>query len=52
MLKSSRGDEKKKTKAILDVEGRLKMLSTRFENDEIDRKEYLQALSLFVVNKK
>jgi len=52
MLKSSSGNQKKKSKAILALELRLKILSARFENNEIDRKRYLEGLSLFVVNKK
>jgi hypothetical protein len=52
MLKSSSGNQKRKTKAILALEVRLKILSTRFENYEIDRKQYLEGLSLFVANKK
>ena len=38
MLKSSSGNQKRKTKAILALGVRLKMLSTRFANDEIDSK--------------
>jgi hypothetical protein len=52
MLKFNSGDQKKKAKAILDIEVRLKTLSIRFENNEIDRKQYLEGLSLFVANKK
>jgi hypothetical protein len=52
MLKFSRSNQKKKTKAILALEVRLKTLGTRFENDEIYRKQYLEGLSLFVANKK
>jgi hypothetical protein len=52
MLKSSSSNQKRKTKAILTLEVRLKILSTRFENYEIDRKQYLEGLSLFVANKK
>ena len=52
MLKSSSGNQKRKTKAILALEVRLKTLSNRFENGEIDRKQYLEALSFFVANKK
>ncbi len=42
----------KKSKAILALELRLKIFSARFENNEIDRKRYLEGLSLFVPNKK
>ena len=49
---SRNGDQKKKTKAILALEVRLKTLSNRFENGEIDRKQYLEALSFFVADKK
>ena len=52
MSKFNSGDQKKKTKAFLALEVRLKTLATRFENDEIDRKQYLEALSFFVANKK
>ena len=52
MLKFNGGDQKKKTKVVLALEARLKTLSTRFENDEIDRKQYLEGLSFFVANKK
>ncbi len=52
MLKFTNGDQKKKTKAILALEVRLKTLSNRFENGEIDRKQYLEALSFFVADKK
>jgi hypothetical protein len=41
---STSGDQKKKTKAILALEVRLKTLSTRFENHEIDRKQHLEGL--------
>jgi hypothetical protein len=51
MSKFNSGDQKK-TKAVLALEVRLKTLATRFENDEIDRKQYLEALSFFVANKK
>ena len=43
--------DRKKTKPVLALEVRLKSLGTRFENDEIDRKQYLEALSFCVVNK-
>jgi hypothetical protein len=49
MLKFSSGNQKKKIEAILALEVLLKTLSTRFENDEIDRKQYLEGFSLFVV---
>ena len=52
MLKFTNGNHKKKTKAILALEVRLKTLSTRFEDEEIDRKQYLEALLFFVANKK
>jgi hypothetical protein len=52
MLKFIGGDQNKMTKAILALEARLKTVSTRFENHEIDRKHYLEGLSLFVTNKK
>ena len=52
MLKYSCGNQKKKSKAILALEVRLKTFGTRFENDEIDRKQYPERLSMFVVNKK
>ena len=52
MLKFTNDDQKKKTKAILALEVRLKTLSNRFENGEIDRKQYLEALSFFVADKK
>ena len=52
MIKFSCGEQKKKTKAVLALESRLKALGTRFENDEIDRKQYLEGLSLLVANKK
>ena len=52
MIKFSCGEQKKKTKAVLALESRLKALGTRFENDEIDRKQYLEGLSMFVANKK
>jgi hypothetical protein len=52
MLKFGSSNQKKKTKAILALEVRLKILSTPFENDETDRKQYFEGLSLFVVNKK
>jgi hypothetical protein len=52
ILKSSNGNQKKKSKAVLAFELRLKILSTRFDNNEIDRKRYLEGLSLFVANKK
>jgi hypothetical protein len=42
MFKFSSGNQKKKTKAILTLEVRLKTFSTRFENDEIDRKQSLE----------
>jgi hypothetical protein len=48
MLKFSSGDQKKKTKAILALEVRLQTLSTRFENHEINRKQYLEELSFFL----
>jgi hypothetical protein len=51
MLKCSCGNQKKKSKAILALEVRLKTLGTRFKNDEIDRKQYLEGLSMFVANK-
>ncbi len=51
MLKFSSGDQKKKTKAISALEDRLKTLSTRFKNREIDWKQYLAGLSFFVANK-
>ncbi len=51
MVKYSSGDQKKKTKAIYVLEARLKTFSTRFENHEIDRKQYLQGLSFFAANK-
>jgi hypothetical protein len=52
MLKFSSDDQKKKTKAISALEVRLKTLSTQFENNEIDRKQYFEGLSFFVANKK
>ena len=52
MVKFSWGDQKKKIKAILALEVRIKTLGTQFENDEINRKQYLEGLSLFVANKK
>jgi hypothetical protein len=52
MLNFSIGDQKKKTKEILALEVRPKTISTRFENHEIDRKQYLEGLSFFVANKK
>jgi hypothetical protein len=52
MLKFGSGNQKKKKKTLLALEVRLKILSTRFENDAIDRKQYLEGLSLFVANKK
>jgi hypothetical protein len=52
MLNFSGGDQNKKTKTVLALEARLKTLSTRFENHEIDRKQYLQGLSFFVANEK
>jgi hypothetical protein len=52
MLKSSSGNQKKKSKAIWALELRLKILGAQFENNEIDRKRYLEGLSLFVANKK
>ena len=52
MIKFSCGEQKKKIKAVLALEFRLKTLGTRFENDEIDRKQYLEGLSMFVANKK
>jgi len=52
MLKFNSGDQKKKTKAILALEVRLKTPSTQFENHEIDRKQYLEGLSFFMANKK
>jgi hypothetical protein len=51
MLKCSCGNQKKKSKAILALEVRLKTLGTRFKNDKIDRKQYLEGLSMFVANK-
>jgi hypothetical protein len=51
MLEFSSGDQKK-SKAILNLEVRLKTLSTRFENHEIDGKQYLEGLSFFGANKK
>ena len=51
MLKFTNGDPKKKIKAILALEVRLKTLRTLFEDEEIDRKQYLETLSFFVVNK-
>ncbi len=44
--------KKKKTETMLALEVRLKLLSTRFENDKIDRKQYLERLTFFVANKK
>ncbi len=52
MLKFSSVDQKKKTKAIVALEVRPKKLSTRFENHEIDQKQYLEGLPFFVANKK
>jgi hypothetical protein len=52
MLKFSGGDQNKKTKTVLALEARLKTLSTRFKNHEIDHKQYLEGLSFFVANKK
>jgi hypothetical protein len=53
MLKFSSGDQKeKKGKAILALQVRLKRLTTRFENVEIDRKQYFEGLSFFVANRK
>ena len=51
LLKCTSGDQKKKTKAVLALEVLLKTLSTRFENDEIHRQQYLEAISYFVTNK-
>jgi hypothetical protein len=48
-------DQVKKTFSHLYIESlevRLKTLSTRFENDEIDRKQYLERLTFFVANQK
>jgi hypothetical protein len=42
MLKSSSGNQKKKPEVILVLQIRLKILSTQFENDEIDRTRYLE----------
>ncbi len=50
MLNFSSGDQKKKTKAMLTLEIRLKILSIRFANHETDRKQYLEGLSCFVAN--
>ena len=51
IVKFSCGEQKKKTKGVLALEVRLKTLGTRFENDKIDRKQYLEGLSFFVANK-
>jgi len=52
MLKFSSGDQTKKTKAVLALEVRLQTLGTRFENHEINRKQYLEELSFFLDNQK
>jgi hypothetical protein len=44
MIKFSCGDQKKKIKALLTLEIRLNTLGTRFKNDEIYRKQYLEGL--------
>jgi len=41
MLESSSGNQKKKSKVILALELRLKILINQFENNEIDRKRHL-----------
>jgi hypothetical protein len=47
VLKFSSTDQKKKTNAIVALEVRLKKLSTRFENHEINRKQYLLRTPIF-----
>jgi hypothetical protein len=42
MSKFNNDDQNKKIMAILALEVPLKTLITRFKNDEIDRKQYLQ----------
>ena len=51
-LKILGGSQKKKTKKVLGLQVRLNILSDRFYNDEIDRKQYLDGLSLVVAEKK
>ena len=52
VLKVLAGGQRKKTKKVLALQVRLNVLSARFDNDEIDRKQYLEGLSLFVAEKK
>ena len=52
MLKINSGGQRKKTKAVLAFEVRLKTLGTRFENNGIDGKQYFKVLSFLVANKK
>jgi len=52
VLKVLGGGQRKKTKKVLALQVRLNVLSDRFDNDEIDRKQYLDGLSLFVAEKK
>ncbi len=52
MLKALTGTQKMKTKKTLALETKINTLAKRFEDDEIDRTEYLEGLSLSVASKK
>ena len=47
-LKLLGGSQKKKSNKALALQVRLNTLNTRFDNDEIDRQQYLEGLSLAV----
>ncbi len=52
VLKVLTGAQKTKTKKTLALQAKINTLAKRFEDDEIDRAEYLEGLSLLVASKK
>ncbi len=52
VFKLNSGTQKKKNNAAFALQNRLNTLRTRFENDEIDRQQYLKGFSFFVANEK
>ena len=52
VLKVLTGAQKMKTKKILALQAKINTLAKRFEDDEIDRAEYLAGLSFLVASKK
>jgi hypothetical protein len=52
VLKVLTGTQKMKTKKTLTLQAKINTRAKRFEDDEIDRTEHLEGLSLLVASKK